>query len=240
VARKFYDRALDITPNDPDLTAAKAVTYQAEGNIEKAAEILSKTDVQSPSYLFSAKITQLILDRNLGEAVRLLQARQAQFHFGSELDKATNQALLALAQRLAGDSAGAKATAAQARNMLEPLCKNQPDNFVFAQMLSLANALLGDKDAAFREAERAIMLLPSTKDRVSGPGSEELLALIQTIFGEHSRAISTLERLLQTPYSSTVLYTPVPVTPALLRLDPTWDPLRSDPAFQKLCEEKQP
>jgi TolB-like protein/class 3 adenylate cyclase/Tfp pilus assembly protein PilF len=240
MARKFYDRALDITPNDPDLMALKAITYQAEGNLERSAEILSKTDVQSPSYPFSAKVTQLTLERNLGEAVRLLQARQAQFHFGSEFEKAINQMLLASAQRLAGDTAGAKVNAEQARNMLKPLCRNQPDNFAFAQELSLANAVLGDKDAALREAERAIMLLPITKDRVYGPSSEELLALIQTIFGEHSRAISTLTRLLQTPYSSTVLYTPVPVTSALLRLDPTWDPLRSDPAFKKLCEEKQP
>ena len=36
------------------------------------------------------------------------------------------------------------------------------------------------------------------------------------------------------------LYSPAPITPALLRLDPLWDPLRGDPVFQKLCEEKQP
>jgi hypothetical protein len=65
------------------------------------------------------------------------------------------------------------------------------------------------------------------------PGLEANLALIQAMFGENSRAISTLTQLLQTPFIA-------PITPALLRLDPTWDPLRSDPAFQKLCEEKQP
>ena len=82
------------------------------------------------------------------------------------------------------------------------------------------------------------MLLPRAKDRVSGPALEENLALIQTIFGENSRAISTLTQLLQTPYNSWI-YGPAPITPALLRLDPIWDPLRGDPAFQKLCEEKQ-
>ena len=78
---------------------------------------------------------------------------------------------------------------------------------------------------------------PVLKIRVDGPGFEENLALIQTMFGENSRAISTLTQLLQTPYSSW-LYGPAPITPALLRLDPIWDPLRGDPAFQKLCEEK--
>ena len=240
-AREFYDRALDILPNDPDLIAVKATIYQAEGKLEKAGEILSKMDVQAPSYAFAARILLLTLNRNLGEAIQLLQVRQAQFHFGSEFEKVDQQAVpLALVQRLAGDTAAAKATAAQARSILGPLCKDQPDNFVFAQELCLANALLGDKDAAIKEADRAIALLPSTKDRAYGPSSEELLALILTIFGERSRAISTLGRLLHTPYSSTILYAPAPVTPAFLKLDPTWDPLRGDPAFQKLCDEKQP
>jgi hypothetical protein len=105
-------------------------------------------------------------------------------------------------------------------------------------MLSLANAVLGKKDAALKEAERAIMLRPRAQDAIAGPGYEENLAEIQTIIGENSRAISILTQLLQTSYEGT--YGPVPITRPLLRLDPCWDPLRSDPAFQKLCEEKQP
>ena len=69
-------------------------------------------------------------------------------------------------------------------------------------MLSLAYATLGDKDSALKEAERAIMLLSSAKDRNGRTACEENLALIQTMFGENSRAISTLTRLLQTPYMS--------------------------------------
>ena len=72
--------------------------------------------------------------------------------------------MLAWTQRLAGDTAGAKATAEQARNTLEPLCKNQPDNSDLAGLLSLANAVLGEKNSALNEIQRAIMLLPSAKD----------------------------------------------------------------------------
>jgi hypothetical protein len=98
---------------------------------------------------------------------------------------------------------------------------------------------MAEKDSAIKIAEGAIMLLPRTNDAAAGPLYEENLALIETIVGENSPAISTLTPLLQTPYSSWY-YGPAPITPALLRLDPIWDPLRADPAFQKLCEEKQP
>jgi tetratricopeptide (TPR) repeat protein len=239
-ARKLYDRALDIVPNDPDLMAEKAAMYQAEGNLQEAAKLLTKVNAQTPSPLaFLRKITQLTLERNLGEAVRLLQTRQAQFRFASEMDRGAFQLFLAFAQRLAGDAAGAKANAEQARNTLESLSKNEPDNPLVAAFLSNAYATLGEKDSALKEAERAIMLLPITQDRVYGPTYEENLALIQTIFGDNSRAISTLTRLLQTPYSSW-LNPLAPITPAVLRLNPVWDPLRSDPAFQKLCEERKP
>jgi len=236
-ALKLYDRALEIIPDDLDIVAAKAGTCQAEGNLQEAATLLTGINVQSPIQPFITKMTQLRLERNHAEAVRLLQARQAQFQFASQIDQGTNQVILAFAQRLAGDTAAAKATAEQARNTLKPLCRDQPDNSFFAQQLALADAALGEKDPALDEAERAIILLPSAKDRVSGPTREEVLALIQMIFGETDRPISTLSRLLQTPYISW-LYYPMPATPALLRLDPIWDPFGVDPAFQKKCEEK--
>ena len=238
-ALKLFHRALDILPSDPSQLAAKAVVYQAEGNLEQAGKLLSEITAQTPfEFVFLIKITQLRLERNYTEAVRLLQARQAQFHFASEIEKGINQVVLASLQYLAGDAASAKATAEQARNTLEPLKKDQQDSALFAANLSQNYAVLGNKELALKEAERSIALLPSAKDQITGPALEENLALIQTIFGENSRAISTLTRLLQTPYGS-LLYG-MPITPALLRLDPLWDPLRGDPRFQKLCEEKHP
>ena len=111
-ALKLYDRVLDITPTDPDVKAAKARIYQAQGNLQEAARLLSEINWQTPNgNTFGVKITQLTLERNYGEAIRLLQARQAQFHFDSEYDKAANQVSLALTQRVAGDAVGARVTA---------------------------------------------------------------------------------------------------------------------------------
>ena len=170
-ALKLYDRVLDITPNDPDVMAAKASIYQAQGNLQEAAKLLSEINAQTPTEdAFVTKITQLRLERNYGEAVRLLQARLAQFHFDSEIDKACDQVVLALTQRLAGDTAGAKVTAEQARNTLEQLYRDQPDNAILLrQALSQAYAVMGEKDSALKVAERAIMLLPRAKDAVDGP-----------------------------------------------------------------------
>jgi hypothetical protein len=56
---------------------------------------------------------------------------------------------------------------------------------------------------------------------------------------EPDRAIAALQRLLSIPYSGSVAFG-VPLTPALLRIDPMFDPVRNDPRFRKLCEEKQP
>ena len=99
--------------------AAKASIYQAQGNLQEAARFLSEINETSPRIAFGIKITQLRLERNYGEAIRLLQARLAQFHFDLQIDKADDQVALAFAQRLAGDTAGAKVTAEQARDTLE-------------------------------------------------------------------------------------------------------------------------
>ena len=87
-ALKLHDRALDIIPNDPDLMALKASIYQAQGNLKEAAKFLAEINAQTPSTnAFVTKMTQLRLERNYAEAIRLLQARQAQFQFASDIDK---------------------------------------------------------------------------------------------------------------------------------------------------------
>jgi tetratricopeptide (TPR) repeat protein len=238
-ALRLYNRASDIVTHDPDLLAGQASICQAKGDLEQAAKFLSDVTADTPfDAAFFIKVIQLRLERNHKEAIRLLQARLGQYPFTSEVYKGATQVYLAFSQHLAGDAASAKLTAGQARNTLESLGKKQPHNSNVAEWLALAYAKLGEKDLALKEAERATMLLPSAKDAVDGPGTEENLALVQTIIGKSARAISTLTRLLQKPFQSQ-LYGPASLTPAHLRLDPLWDSLRGDPSFQQLCQEKQ-
>jgi len=234
-ARKMCDRGLDVSPNDLDLMAAKAAFYQAEGNIEEAGKLLQNINAVTPSITAVVpKIGQFWLERDYTGAIALLQTRLAQHPFRSDLEKGIFRALLAFSERFAGNDSAVKAAAEQARDILVPLCTTQPENSFAALWLSRAHALLGDRDSAYAEANRAKEL--DEKNVAIRPAAEENFALIDTIVGNNAHAISILARLIGVPYESAVYDTPV--TPALLRLDPTWDPLRSDPAFQKLCEER--
>jgi serine/threonine-protein kinase len=146
---------------------------------------------------------------------------------------------LGWAQDVAGDHAAAQESWRQAHSELESFLKAQPENYNLIEDLALTNMSLGDKTVALALLERGMAAMPIEKDAVSGAAPIETLARIAAQMGESDRAIAALQQLLSIPGEG-ALERYVPLTSALLRLDPMFDPLRDDPGFQKLCEEKKP
>jgi adenylate cyclase len=175
-ALKLYDRALDIKPNDPDIMAAKASIYQAQGNLQEAARLLSQISVQTPSSdTVLIKINQLRLERNYSEALRLLQARLAQFHYDSQDSKSYDQVGLALIQHLAGDTAGARVTAEEVRNTLDHLYRDQLDNAsraLRAARLSQVMLRRGKRTRPWRQQSVQSYFIPVPKMRCQDPTSK--------------------------------------------------------------------
>jgi TolB-like protein len=233
-ALRKLDQVLNIMPDDLDSLARKAAIAQAEGDLPRASGLLDPLHPAADHRkALETQVYQAILERRPEPAISrlteiLAKSDPALGHFNSEL-----RFILGWAQEVAGDHAAAQESWLQARSEAEPFLKEQPENYVLIEDLALTNMGLGDKAAALALAERAMVMNPIEKDAIDGSDSLEILARIAARFGEPDRAIAALQKLLSIP-SNGPLSGGTPLTLALLRLDPMWDPHRNDPRFQKL------
>ncbi len=237
-ALRKFDQILKITPNDMDTLAVKAAIAQAEGDLPRAAALLAplRPPADDSNVLYT-QVYQAILERRPAPAIPRLRKLLATpdpawGYFTGEL-----RFWLGWAQDVAGDHAAAQESWRTADRELEPFLKEQSSNYNLLYDLALTKMGLGNKAAALDFSQKAIAAMPIEKDAFDGPAPIEILARVAAQVGEPERAIAALQKLLSVPYEGPLGGGQVPLTPALLRLDPMFDPLRNDPRFQKLCEQ---
>ena len=131
-----------------------------------------------------------------------------------------------------GNESSALTAFNSARNELSQMVQNQPDYAAALCALGVIDAVLGNKEDAIREGERAVELTPVSKNAIEGATLVRYLAVIYAWTGEKDRAI---QRLAETTYlpGSHISY-------GYLQLHPLWDPLRSDPRFQAIVNSLAP
>jgi TolB-like protein/Tfp pilus assembly protein PilF len=240
-ALRKLDQVLDITPDDLDTLVAKASIAQAEGDLARASALLAPLHpaTDDPTAL-ETQVYQAILERRPAPVIPRLKEILAKPDPALGYINGELRFWLGWAQEVAGDHAAAQESWRQARSELETFLKEQPGNYSLIGDLALTNMGLGDKAAALALAERAMAALPVEKDALSGFIPIEILARVAARTGEPDRAIAALQKLLSTPYDGALPRSNPPLTPALLRLDPMFDPLRNDPRFQKIVASPAP
>jgi TolB-like protein/Tfp pilus assembly protein PilF len=230
-ANKTIDRALELNPNGIGLWEMKvklAVAEKGDFSVyQQALQKMKSLPVSSEERLkiVGAQAELLLFERKYQQVLQLAESLTDESLAALPGSSAGKYYAIGISQSGLGDDTAARTAFVKAKNVLEEQLKQKQDDPYLHTQLAKVLARLGEKDAAIAEAQRATDLRPESKDAFDGPKVTEDVAQVYAIIGDNARAIGLLDGLLSRPTG---------VTLQSLKMNPAWDPIRNDPAFQAL------
>jgi TolB-like protein/Tfp pilus assembly protein PilF len=224
------DHILAIEPSNAQAIGLKAFCFWGLGNLNEVDAVLA-----TPGAPLHLRGHQALNKHRYAEALDLftkgLQNARGEEKKELLFDVARTQ------QRLGNVPASRVAYQQVIQELTQALASiDKEDTFGLAGLhsfLGLVYANMGDAASAVAEGRKGMELQRTSEDPFEGPLREEEMAQIYALLGNADEAIPILKRWVQVPSATSI-------TPALMRIDPIWDPIRSDPRFQELVAEKKP
>ena len=228
-AEEYADLTISLAPDRVDGYFRKQEVFYWQGRWRDARAVFEKLPTSFPTTEYM-RFNLEFAERRYEEALAMLNAiPEAVFKqvFGERAAGLRAMFECECHSKL-GDERGVQETCGRARQILEKKTHEYPDNYWFHASLGRTYAYLGCKDDAICQGERAVALMPVSKDAILGTKFVQRLATINALVGEPEAAIEQIEYLLSIPSRLTV---------GGLRAHPYWDPLRDHPRFQALLEK---
>ncbi|HXX40783.1 MAG TPA: CDC27 family protein, partial [Chthoniobacterales bacterium] len=200
-----------------DLNGARRVleTFPAD------ADLMTDTGHAMAEGLIGARAYVPVMEKKFAAALQLFDQGK------SNIRETARLAARATIHVFAGDASQVTTEIEQGRSLLERQLSERPRDLEAAIQLSWIDLALNRKSEALTTAQKAVEILPPEKDALVGTYTLFNLAAIEAHTGQAQDAIKILRRLLAMPAGQVA-------TIARLKVDPVWDPIRSQPEFQQL------
>jgi tetratricopeptide (TPR) repeat protein len=221
------DRAIALTvARSPNPVWVKAALHLTQGDLTAARAVVAAAQSEpEPTVLAAFVGGTWELPWVLDDRQRALVLGLAPAAFDD--DTVTWGLALAATHALRGNATRARAYADSARMAAERRLESVPENMPLHASVGLAYAYLGRAVEAAREGQEAVAKMPFERDAVWAPYLQHQLVRIYLLVGQPDKALDQLEELFRIPYY---------LSPAWLKIDPTFRALRGNPRFERLIE----
>jgi TolB-like protein/Flp pilus assembly protein TadD len=241
-AEPVWNQLIDLRPDKAIVRAQK----EACNTIQRTADDTSyrslldslSTSMADDRTILSGRLNVAIDHRDWPQAKELLEKMKGgedSFQFAFAARSVPIDCYSILIARLQGEETASNLTFTKARQLLsrkvESSPADAPSHFLLLSNLAVVDALLGRKEDAISEGKRAVEMVPISKDAIHGARVTMNLAVVYAWTDEPDPAFHLLDPLAETPYGLFLND---------LKLSHYFDPLRTDPRYDKLLVKLAP